>query len=293
MYWSSTNRGRKAATLTAAATAVAGLVAGGAPAAAASAAFRPAAAALPRLVINMNGDKSIAVAGTAPSGATELALHNAGNGLAEPAIVHLRPGVTPQAVSAYLKSPAAGDPNTVAEQIGTIVADAGAPPPGTTVIQVNLPAGNYVAVNTSQNGPSSKWPLAPFTVSPSAHPAALPKPDAVVREIDFAFQGPSTLRHGELVRFENQGYEVHMALALGIPKGVSAQHVVQLVEQGKDNQLPRSLSFAELQGPVAHDAAQQERLALRPGTYVLVCFMDTQDGREHTQLGMERVIHVL
>jgi hypothetical protein len=31
----------------------------------------------------------------------------------------------------------------------------------------------------------------------------------------------------------------------------------------------------------------------RPGIYVLVCFMDTQDHREHTRLGMERTIQIV
>jgi hypothetical protein len=30
-----------------------------------------------------------------------------------------------------------------------------------------------------------------------------------------------------------------------------------------------------------------------PGYWVIACFMDTQDGREHTSLGMEKVIHIL
>ncbi len=30
-----------------------------------------------------------------------------------------------------------------------------------------------------------------------------------------------------------------------------------------------------------------------PGWYVIACFMDTQDGREHSQLGMDRVIQVV
>jgi hypothetical protein len=30
-----------------------------------------------------------------------------------------------------------------------------------------------------------------------------------------------------------------------------------------------------------------------PAYYVLACFMDTQDGREHTVLGMEKVIRVV
>ena len=38
---------------------------------------------------------------------------------------------------------------------------------------------------------------------------------------------------------------------------------------------------------------QQAVLNAKPGYYVEACFMDTQDGREHTQLGMERLIRVV
>jgi hypothetical protein len=30
-----------------------------------------------------------------------------------------------------------------------------------------------------------------------------------------------------------------------------------------------------------------------PGIYVQDCFMDTQDGRSHTQLGMERIFKIV
>lgn len=39
-------------------------------------------------------------------------------------------------------------------------------------------------------------------------------------------------------------------------------------------------------------AIQQETVTARPGTYVLACFMDTQDGREHTRLGMLKTIKI-
>jgi hypothetical protein len=38
---------------------------------------------------------------------------------------------------------------------------------------------------------------------------------------------------------------------------------------------------------------QQQVLTAPPGIYVLACFMNTQDGREHTQLGMERTIRIV
>jgi hypothetical protein len=38
---------------------------------------------------------------------------------------------------------------------------------------------------------------------------------------------------------------------------------------------------------------QQTVLKAKPGWYVEACFMDTQDGREHVQLGMERLVHIV
>ena len=45
--------------------------------------------------------------------------------------------------------------------------------------------------------------------------------------------------------------------------------------------------------PASHGAHQQEKLSARAGYWVLACFMETQDGRDHTQLGMERVIQIV
>jgi len=50
---------------------------------------------------------------------------------------------------------------------------------------------------------------------------------------------------------------------------------------------------ANFQGPVSTGDYQQETITAKPGWYVQACFMDTQDGREHTRLGMERIIRIL
>jgi hypothetical protein len=46
-------------------------------------------------------------------------------------------------------------------------------------------------------------------------------------------------------------------------------------------------------GIMTHGGSEQQVLHLRTGYWVIACFMDTQDGREHTRLGMERVIHIV
>jgi hypothetical protein len=51
-----------------------------------------------------------------------------------------------------------------------------------------------------------------LTVSPSSSPARLPTPGATVKAIDVGIRGAATLHDGELVRFENTAYLVHMFL---------------------------------------------------------------------------------
>jgi hypothetical protein len=44
--------------------------------------------------------------------------------------------------------------------------------------------------------------------------------------------------------------------------------------------------------PVRERRLGQYVIHQSPGIYVLLCFMNTQDGREHTRLGMERTIKI-
>jgi hypothetical protein len=46
-------------------------------------------------------------------------------------------------------------------------------------------------------------------------------------------------------------------------------------------------------GPLSPGAYQQETITAKPGVYVQLCFMETQDGRDHTRLGMERIIKIV
>jgi hypothetical protein len=46
-------------------------------------------------------------------------------------------------------------------------------------------------------------------------------------------------------------------------------------------------------GPISHEAFQQTTITAKPGWYVQACFMETQDGRDHTRLGMERVLRIV
>ena len=115
-----------------------------------------------------------------------------------------------------------------------------------------------------------------------------------MKAIEFGFRGADTFHNGELVRFENGGFLVHMADAFGVKNVQDAKKVAALLLAGKNRQAqklgtPAFISFA---GPTSPGTVQQSMIHATPGVYVLACFMDTQDGREHTALGMERIIRV-
>jgi hypothetical protein len=56
---------------------------------------------------------------------------------------------------------------------------------------------------------------------------------------------------------------------------------------------PLATGFVSCPEPASRGALQQEKVSARSGHWVLACFMERQDGRDHAQLGMERIIHIV
>jgi hypothetical protein len=246
------------------------------------------ASSLPTLNIALSGTHGVSVSGSTVSGAVNVVSTHTGKGQGEAGIVRLNPGVTlQQAVGAVASH--GGDPNALTPY-GSIVFDAGAP----SATQTVLTPGNYAALNLSnQNGGPGGF--ATFTVTQSSAPAALPKPKATQTAIEFGFKGPRILHDGTMVRVQNGGYLVHMILALGVKNPKVGRQVMALLLAGKDNKAGRlaNRQFLSLAGPLSPGGMQQAVLNAKPGYYVEVCFMDTQDHREHTRLGMLRLIRVV
>jgi hypothetical protein len=251
------------------------------------------AATLPTLTATVS-PTSVAISGSLQSGAVNIAtLATTGK---EPslALILLKPGATvQQAYSLFESEQASKDPN-VAGQVGAIVFDNEAGKGKPSEAQTVLAPGTYVAIN-AEGEKSSKWPHATFTVAASTTPAALPAAQATVKTIEFGFKGPSVLKTGEVVRFENEGYLVHMDIAFGVKSRSAAQKVVKGLLTGNEKGLEKLVAGppANFVGPLSTGGFQQEIITAKPGWYVQACFMQTQDGRPHTRLGMERIIKVV
>jgi hypothetical protein len=254
-------------------------------ASASAVAHRAATASLPVITVTMNG-KTISVSGALQSGAVTVVSKVSKEPMGNPTFVRLDPGVT---VNQVLQA-AAGDPNNIA-LIASIVFSPQANK-GTSRAEVRLKPGNYVAVDLARQ--TNTPPLTTFTITQATTPARLPKPKAVLDSIEFGFRGPGTLHDGQLVRFGNKGFLVHMMFGARAATKAKAELLARYLKAGKDGKAMRLADATYgFFGILTHGSSEQQILHLRPGYWVIACFMDTQDGREHTTLGMERVIHIV
>jgi hypothetical protein len=249
-----------------------------------------AAGTLPTLTLALTKN-TITVGGSEVAGAVNIVSTVTGEASDGPALILLKPGVTPaefgKATSALSTAPF----DTI-DPYGSIVFDGTAVAGTSTSAQTWLQPGTYVAV---ENGNGH----AVFTVAPSAAPALLPAPGAEVDAIDFGFHGASTLHDGELVRFKNDGYLVHMFLFVQAKNLADAKKAEAVLLSGNASLIKGAAKKygtgvkGQFVGPLSHAELQQEVINEPPGVYVIFCAMNAQDGREHFQLGMFRTITIV
>ena len=251
------------------------------------------AATLPTLNVSVS-KTAISASGSTVSGAVNV-VTTAAKGLKEPAVIlfQLKPGVTPAEFEAFAKTKKFSDPNN-ADKLGSIVFDAEGVPGGTSEAQTVLAPGTYVLLNAEGENPTNP-PHSILTITAAPAPAALPAAQAVEKTIEFGFRGPTTLKVGEVVRFENEGFLVHMNVAFPVKGKRAAFKAVRLMKEGREKQVFKLVSGQPFSfyGPIGSGAFQQETITQKPGWYIQACFMATQDGRVHTSLGMERAFHIV
>jgi hypothetical protein len=259
------------------------------PAMAASAAA-PASGSggLPVMTVSMNG-KAISVGGTLKSGAERVVFKVTGEPAGGPGFARLDPGATLSQLFAALPA-AAQDPNNL-YGIAQIVMSTQANK-GTSSVYLDLAPGTYVALDLASTAKTP--PLTVFTVWPSHHPAAMPKAGAAISTREFGFTGATKIYDGQTVRWGNAGFLVHMIQGIEAPNLATANKIAADLKAGNDN-AAGALAIGEYGwvGALSHGQSFESVVAQKPGYWVIACFMDTQDGREHTTLGMEKVIQIL
>ena len=248
-----------------------------------------AAGTLPTLTLALTKN-TVTVGGSEVSGAVNIVATATGEKSDAPGLILLKPGVSP---AAFGKAISHFGPSTALDAIdpyGSIVFDGSATEGTPTSVETWLQPGTYVATETGSG-------FATFTVAPSTAPATLPPPGAEVDAIDFGFRGASVLHDGELVRFKNDGYLIHMFLFVGAKSLADAKLAEQALEAGKCTGGGQCRKYSTgvkggFAGPLSHAELQQEVINEPPGVYVIYCAMNAEDGREHFQLGMFKTITI-
>jgi hypothetical protein len=247
-----------------------------------------AASSLPTLTLALTKN-TITVGGDEVSGAVNIVSTVSGEPSDSPTLFLLRPGVTAAEFGKAVSTLPSNSPFDAIDPYASIVFDGTAVAGAATTAETWLQPGNYVA---AENGNG----FAAFTVTQSVHPMTLPVPGATVRAIEFAFRGASTLHDGELVRFVNDGYLIHMFLFAQAKSLADAAKAEALLLAGKGNEALKLYStgvHGMFAGPLSHAELQQEVINEPPGVYVIACAMNAEDGRDHYQLGMFRTITIV
>ena len=250
------------------------------------------APAPPPVVTVASTGSAIAIHGAPVSGAVTLRFTHARAREADPEIVRLKDGVT-QAQFEHGLAALKSDPTPILK-VGDLVSGQllgpGAPSSSVTTV---LTPGRYAALDTAGTRPAA-YPRAYFTVAAATAPASRPAPSAAYVMRDFAFQGPRSIRRSGSLRFSNRGKSLHFVVALKPPKGYPATRLAALLKAGRDTSAPKSTRFRGLLGLVGPRSSNDVTYSLSPGKWVLACFMQTASskGREHSMLGMEKVVTV-
>jgi hypothetical protein len=235
---------------------------------------------------------SATVSGTLESGGVNVVSTATGVKEASLIVFLLKPDVSVAEAEAFIKEKKIkNDPNNTAK-LGSIVFDVEAEGGKKGEAQTTFQPGHYLLLVGEGEGEAKL--RTNFTVTTSKAPVALPAPQATIRSIEFGFRGPSTLHDGELVRFENEGFLVHMDFIAPVKSHKAAKQVVKDLLAGKEKGIEKLIIGQPFgAGPLSHEAFQQTTITAKPGWYVEVCFMQTQDGRSHTRLGMERIVKIV
>lgn len=112
-----------------------------------------------------------------------------------------------------------------------------------------------------------------------------------VKAVDYAFGMPSEIKSGWVTfNFENMGKMTHVAQIL---------HLKGDISRAKSDSILASESYPEIDsvmgGPGMHSAGASSEITvhLDPGTYLMICGVQTADGESHFDLGMISHLTVL
>jgi hypothetical protein len=248
------------------------------------------------------GKRSATVVGAdnLPAGPTRIQFRSLRREETEGLLIALRPGRSVQDLRRAIARSRRG-PGPV-KAVATIEAS-GVPSRGTrytTTIDLR-PGATYVAGYILDNPQNTRMGarLEAFTVGTIAAAASRPVPAATVGLYDYAYGMPGTLPRRGVIRFENRGNRLHMAVAFPLRRGTSRAAAVQALLRNRQRRffgrLVNQRRASEPLGPVSSGTVNDVEVDFgRRGNWVFVCFIgDGERGNpQHFKLGMVKAFTV-
>ena len=127
---------------------------------------------------------------------------------------------------------------------------------------------------------------APGVAAAQAHSVA-------VRATDYKFDAPASVAAGTVTfNFQNAGKEVHHLWLVQLRNGKTFNEFLKAMESAGSPKMPDWA--VDVGGPnsVAGGASSAATVTLEPGTYAMVCYVPSPDGRPHVMKGMTKALTV-
>ncbi|HSQ31113.1 MAG TPA: hypothetical protein VLN49_14740 [Gemmatimonadaceae bacterium] len=115
-----------------------------------------------------------------------------------------------------------------------------------------------------------------------------------VHAVDYSFRSPTSIRAGTITfRFTNDGKEIHHLWIVRLNQGKTpADFMKEMNAWGSALKMPEWA--VDVGGPnnVGSGETADGTMTLEPGTYMLVCWVQSPDGRPHVMKGMVKPLEV-
>lgn len=114
-----------------------------------------------------------------------------------------------------------------------------------------------------------------------------------IKAADYSFEAPAQIEAGLVkISLVNDGREPHHAQIVRLNEGVTLEQFQAALQQGPEMALPLAVA-AGGPGIVDPGLTSQVTLDLKPGHYLLLCFVPGHDGVPHLAKGMVKPLEVV
>jgi hypothetical protein len=160
-----------------------------------------------------------------------------------------------------------------------------------TVTQVLQP-GTYYAFDTEQiEGPPDPKTVPAIEVTGKASDDELPETDGEIQAIDYGYKASGLKSGTNEITFANTGGQPHLIEAAPVKDNATAEDVEKAFKA--DTAAPLKDKGTQTTAVLEGDTSQLVTLNLKPGRYVLFCFIsDRQGGPPHLLKGMVDQVEV-